>query len=260
MKRKLFSLVPAVAVAFAVVPSVAQAIPHWTSGGASIANGVKTPVVTFGGSTDLSQKSAVGEIHCKGVGGGFVENVAGTGKGKSQASAFYECKAPQCEAQIKEKFGVAGRGEVRTEGLPQPTEIGKVANEGWENELFEGASATGGESTLRERVGTKWEKFPSGGQAKGETPPGMIRATVICSIPALKAVAVEAIFEGALEPEVGEAFSGSYNGTSALHPSEAHFGEATTGSLHSEVGGEGVNAGNVKYLGYVSQAVIGAAK
>jgi hypothetical protein len=260
MKRKLFSLVPVVAVVFAVVPSAAQAIPHWTSGGAAIANGVKTPAVTFGGSTNLSQKSALGEINCKGVGGGFVENVAGAGKGKSQASAFYECKAPGCEAEIKAKFGVAGRGEVRTENLPQPNVEKTLGNEGWSNELFEGPSATGGESTLREKVGTTWAAFPSGGQVGHPSPEGMIRATVICSIPALKTVAVEAIFEGALEPEVGEAFSGSYNGTSAAKPSEAHFGAATTGSLHSETGGEGVNEGNVKYLGYVSQAVLGAAK
>jgi YVTN family beta-propeller protein len=245
-------------VGIAITPGLPG--PHWTSGGATIANGVKTPVVTFGGSTNLSQKSGVGEINCKGVGGGFVENVAGAGKGKSQASAFYECKAPQCEAQIKEKFGVAGRGEVRTEGLPQPTETGKPANEGWENELFEGKSATGGESTLRERIGTQWEKFPSGGQVGHASPEGMIRATVICSIPSLKMVAAEAIFEGALEPEVGEAFNGSFNGLSAAKPSEAHFAGAQTGSLHSEFAGEGTNEGNVKYLGYNSQAVIGVSK
>jgi YVTN family beta-propeller protein len=234
--------------------------PHWTSGGASIANGIKTPVVTFGGATNLGEKGGLGETNCKGVGGGFVENLGGRGTGKTLASAFYECKAPACEAEIKAKFGVAGRGEVRTENLPQPTKEKTLGGEGWSNELFEGASATGGEKTLRERIGTTWTGFPSGGQVGHASPEGMIRTTISCSIPSLKTVASEAIYEGALEPEVGEAFNGAFNGLSAAKPSEAHFAGMATGSLHSEAGGEIFYEGNVKYLGYNSQAVIGVSK
>jgi hypothetical protein len=253
-------MIAATAVSFAIVPSVAQAIPHWTSGGAAIANGIKTPFVTFGGATNLENKSGIGSFNCKTVGGGFVENVGGVGRGKTQAFAYYECKAPSCEAEIKAKFGVAGRCEIRTENLPQPNQEKTTGNEGWENELFEGASATGGESTLRERIGMKWTAFPSGGQLGHASPEGMLRLTLQCAIPSTKTVVTEAVLEGAVEPEVGEAFSGSFNGTSALHPSEVNYAGSTTGSLHSELGGEAVNEGKDKYLGYNSQAVIGAAK
>jgi YVTN family beta-propeller protein len=233
--------------------------PHWTSGGSAIANAVKTPVVLFGGATNLAQQT-IGEINCKTVGGGFVENVEGQGRGKVQALARWECKAPACEAEVKEKFGVAGRAEVTTENLPEPTVAGKPGSEGWETELFEGKSAAGGENSPREKIGETWTKFPEGGQEGHESPPGMMRFSIRCEIPSTKTPLVEAFYEGAVEPEIGEAFNGSFNGISALHPSELGFFGETSGRLNSEkAGGEGQGyfTGSLKYLGYTNQSVIG---
>jgi len=254
MKRKLLSLVVAVA-AFAVMPAAAQAIvPHWYKNAKIQAAGTPLQVVTFGGAANLKQISGLGEINCKGVGGGFDENPVGggAGTGKVQASEFYTCLAPQCEAQIKEKFGVSGRGEVRTENLPLPQFGGTKGAEGWNSKLFEG----GAPSSVRDEIGTPWTSFPSPNQKEGETPAGMIRATVLCTIPALKAVAVEAIFEGSLTPEIGEASSENLNGLSASKPSVSKFTGATSGALHSELAGEGTNEGLVKYLGYNTQEIV----
>jgi YVTN family beta-propeller protein len=233
--------------------------PHWTTGGSTIANGVKTPVVLFGGATNLAQET-IGEINCKTVGGGFVENVEGQGRGKVQALARYECKAPACEAEVKEKFGVAGRAEITTENLPESTGAGKLGSEGWETELFDGKSATGGENSPREKIGETWSKFPEGGQEGHESPPGMMRFSIRCEIPSTKTPLVEAFYEGAVEPEIGEAFNGSFNGISALHPSQLGFFGETSGRLNSEkAGGEGQGyfTGSLKYLGYTNQSVIG---
>ena len=48
---------------------------------------------------NLSQTSAIGEINCRGVGGGTIENPTGGGAGKGQTweSTFFECKSAGCE-------------------------------------------------------------------------------------------------------------------------------------------------------------------
>jgi hypothetical protein len=255
-------MIPAAVAVFALLPAAAQAIPHWTSGMATIANGVKTPVVSWGGATNLSMET-IGEVNCKIVGGGFVENIEGKGRGKTQALDYFECKAPACEVQVKEKFGVAGKLLVLTENLPEPDGTGKLGSVGWENELFEGKSATGGETSLRERIGVAWTVFPEGGQVGHESPIGMMRLTVECVLATTGSPVAEATFEGAQEPEIGEAFTENFNGMSAAHPSVVHFASAASGRLHSEAQPEepqGTFAGNLKYLGYVSQSTIGAVK
>jgi hypothetical protein len=230
---------------------------HWYKNGALIPPGKTLPVLSFGGSTDVVQVSALGEIHCKNVGAGSAENPSGgsAGVGKTVASEFYSCVAPQCETAVKEKFGTTGRGAIRTENLPLP--IGPNGSEGWEEELL---AEAGSPASVRERVGLAWSSFPSGGQSgtgpTHESPPGMMRLTVICAIPSLNTNAAEAIFEGALEPEVGEAAGGGLNGMSAAHPSGVRFAGTSTGVLHSETGGELSGTGTTKYLGYTSQEVI----
>jgi hypothetical protein len=229
---------------FAVAPA-AQANPHWYKSGSLIKEGKTIPTVTYGG--ELEQVSPIGKIHCTGVGGGTIENKVAGGVGKTLASEFYNCKAPECELQVKEasKGALSGKGEVRTEGLPLP-EVDKHAGPGYENEL------TGTAEAAKEKIGLPWSAFPSPNQKEGETPPGMIRATVLCVEEPIKVPAIEAIFEGELAPEIG----GSLNGLSSAHPSSAKFSGAATGGLHSELAGEGVNIGSIHYLEYTESAVL----
>jgi hypothetical protein len=230
---------------------------HWYKNGAILGAGKAAPILTFGGSKDVVQVSGLGEVHCQNVGAGSVENPSGggAGVGKTLASEFYSCVAPQCETAVKEKFGATGRGEIRTENLPVP--IGPNGSEGWEDQLL---TEAGSPASIRERIGLPWSAFPSGGQSGSgpahESPAGMMRLTVICAIPSLNAAAAEAVFEGALEPEVGEAASENLNGLSAGRPSLVKFAGASGGALHSEAGGELTSNGTVKYLGYLSQEVI----
>ena len=248
MKRRLFCLVPlAVAATFAVAP-MAQANPHWYKNGSKIANAKPTEVVTYGG--ELEQVSPIGKIKCAGVGGGVVENTEAAGVGKTLASSFFKCTAPECEAQIAaaSKGALSGRGEVKVEGLPTP-EAGTAAEHGgpgFANEL------AGTESEAVEHIGLPWTAFPSPNQKEGKTPEGMIRATVYCVEEPIKVVAVEAIFEGELSPAIG----GSHNGISAKSPSSAEFSDPGSGALHSELAGEGFNIGSIKYLEYAASGVI----
>jgi hypothetical protein len=251
-RRFLIGLAPLLAIAaFAVVPVAAQAATqHWYKNGAIVQEGPEgnTPVVTFGGKINLSQTSAIGEINCKGVGGGTIENPAGGGAGigRSNSATFYECKAPQCEAAVVEKFGAEGRGTATTQNTPSSTK--EPAFPGWSNVLEE--STVAGVTSVREKIGEPFVTF------KTPSPPGMIRATVNCEIAATKTVIISAVFEGELKPEIGAAKAGNLNGTSAGKPSTARFAAASTGALHSEVGGEGTNTGSVKYLGYEEQELI----
>jgi len=249
-RRFLIGLAPLVAiVAFAVMPMAAQAATqHWYKNGSILPQGESEPVVTFGGSTNLSQISAIGEINCRGVGGGVIENPAGGGAGigKTNNSSFYECAAPECEKAVAEKFGTVGRGTATTQNTPSSTK--EPAFPGWTNVLEE--STVGGVSSIREKIGEPFVTF------KTPSPPGMIRATVNCEIAPTKTVIISAVFEGELKPEIGAAKTGNLNGTSGANPSKAKFNGASTGALHSEAGGEGVNFGNVKFLGYNEQELI----
>jgi hypothetical protein len=230
------------------------ASPHWYKNGAMLADALPTPIVFTGTSTDLKLVSGIGEIHCKTVGGAVVENTEGDGFGKAQATDFYSCAAPQCEAAVKEKFGTSGRGEIRAENVPSAGQ--ENSSEGWELSLVESGSPL----SSRVRMGEEWSTFPSGGQNGHESPPGMTRIDVICSVPSTHAHISETFFEGALEPEIGEAFSGNLNGTSAAHPSTLRYSGAAAGSLHSEAGGTGSLTGSTRYLGYTALEVISVGK
>jgi hypothetical protein len=248
MSRKLLtSIAPLIALAaLAVMPVAAQAVTqHWYRNGSILGAATSVPIVTFGGESNLSQTSAVGEINCRQVGGGSVENPAGGGAGigRTDAVGFYECKAPQCEAEVQAKFGVQGRGTATTQNNPGATQEPSAV--GWNNELEE--SVVGGVSSIREKIGEPFVSF------KTPSPPGMIRATIGCEIAASKTPVLTAIFEGELKPEIGVAKTANLNGTSAGAPSHAKFSGPSTGALHSEVAGEGTNLGITKFLGYFHQ-------
>jgi len=151
MSKKLFSLAPLLAIAaFAVMPAVAQAVPgHWFKNGKRQAEAVKVPVMTWGGAVNLKQESPAGEINCKGVGAGYIENPKGTGtevgeKGPAGAGAtlssnFYECKEPKCETEVKEKLGALGYSGVG---------FAVTYNFPWENKIL-------GEGPYEEKIGAK---------------------------------------------------------------------------------------------------------
>jgi hypothetical protein len=206
---------------------------HWYRGGAKVKQGLSVPVVIWGGSVQTSQ---LGEISCSTVGGASVENPqgGGTGSGEIQALMFYACKAPQCEAQVKEKFGTTGRALVGVGNLP------------WSTELQEGGSPRTG----RERIGKPFS-LPFGSPSAGE-----IKLTSSCEVVSTHMVVSTSTFEGELTPEIGAAGSESLNGTGASHPSVLRFSPTGGGRLHSE-GGEASYSGTPKYLGYGSQEVLG---
>jgi hypothetical protein len=249
-KKLLTSIAPLLALAaLAVMPAAAQAVTqHWYKNGTKLEVGTSEPIVTFGGEINLSQTSALGEINCRQVGGGSVENPTGGGAGigRTDSVDFFECKAPQCEAEIHAKFGVEGRGTATTQNNLAATQEPSAV--GWNNELEE--SVVAGVSSIREKIGEPFVSF------KTPSPPGMIRATIECQIVPTKTTATRAVFEGELKPEIGVAKAANLNGTSAASPSLARFNGASTGALHSEVASEGTNTGITKFLGYFHQDVI----
>jgi hypothetical protein len=227
---------------------------HWYRNNTILAQGNVVPVVMFGGKVNLSQQSALGEINCRGTSGGVIDNPAGggAGEGKSNTGGFYECKAPECEAMVKEKTGLEGRGAVTTQNNPGATK--EPAFPGWTNVLEE--SEVAGVSSVREKVGEPFETF------KTPSPPGMIRETVDCTLAANQMVVAEAIHEGELKPEIGIAKAGNLNGTTAAKPSTFKFSGASTGCLNvaanrsCALGGQDTFTGSLKYLGYDEQELI----
>jgi len=168
--KKLLALAPLLAIvaSFAVMPGVAQAkekagkackasaggtcIPHWfKKPGERLTEGERLPVIGWGvQGANLKQKSAAGEINCKTVGSGIVENPVGStgateehfgisgpaGVGQSITASFYECVEPACEAAIAASplggLGFVGIGFAVGQNFPwnenliegKPTKLG----------------------------------------------------------------------------------------------------------------------------------------
>jgi hypothetical protein len=222
-------------------------IYHWYKSNAKMAEGTVAPIVMFGGKTNLSQQ-LVGEVNCKTVLGGTVENPVGggAGVGHTNAMAFYECKQETCEREVLAKTGLEGRERTMTANLPSSSS--EPAFPGWHDELEE--SVVAGVSSVREKIGEPWETF------KTPSPPGMLRETEICEVAPTKEVVGSFNYEGELKPEIGVAKTANLNGTKAAVPSRMKFNGASTGPLHSETGGEGTDSGELKYLGYNEQEVM----
>jgi hypothetical protein len=231
------------------MPVAAQAEgKHWRQNGVPITEGEETPIVMFGNEINLSQL-VFGEINCKTVGGGTIENPVGGGPGIGRTNSFnsYECKAEKCATEVLKTFGVEGRGRFTTENNPAATQ--EPAFPGWSDVLEE--STVGGVSSIREKIGEPFVTF------KTPSPPGMLRETAICEVPSTKQQVVATVYEGELKPEIGLAKAGNLNGSSAGSPSQFKFNGTSTGQLHSKEGGEpGTVMGNLKYLGYFHQEVI----
>jgi len=272
MHRKLFSLAPLLAVvAFAVMPAASRAAnPHWYKSGTRLAEGSKLPIVEFGGAVNLAQESPAGEINCKGVGAGYVENPKGTapntgekgpaGVGKTESSNFYECKEPKCEAEIAASplggLGFKGVGFAVAYNLP------------WNNELLNTAEP------FEERIGAKpslnfGQGFAEGYPAKQQAPSGTgsawgaagaVGAIIGCEIspnpegttgPGTR-VAAQLPFEGELHPSIGGALNEQ---GSAGKPAKTEFLGKASGELEDPLGAGngGSQTGQIKYLGYTTQ-------
>jgi hypothetical protein len=242
------------AIAFAVLPAVAQATtPHWYKNGVILSQGTQLPVVLFGGPVKIEATSTNdGEFRCRVSGGGYVENPigGGAGIGRIENFGFYRCEAPTWEEEAKRKFGTQGGAEVRTENLPVTG--GAIGIEGWRMRL------EGEPGSETDAIGVRWEGFPEHGQLGHESPAGMIRFTIAYTLPAEKGVFKEEIYEGELDPQIGEAAVENLNGLSATHPSSMHLAGFSSGTLHTEgLAFERPFFGSVKYLGYNVQEVLG---
>jgi hypothetical protein len=232
----------------AVMPVAAQAATqHWYRSGSLLSEGESAPIVMFGGETNFSQH-LFGEVNCRTVGGGTIENPVGGGPGVGKTNSLdsYECKAPQCEEDVLKQKGVLGRATITWQNNPAATK--EPAFPGWSDVLEE--STVGGVSSVREKIGEPFVTY------KTPSPPGMIREAATCEVPSTKEVAVTAISEGEYKPEIGVAKKGNLNGTSASKPSSARFEGESTGVLHSQVDGEGPAFERLKYLGYNEQELI----
>jgi hypothetical protein len=241
------------ALAIATTTAQAAVVPRWYSNHVEIKPGVAIPIVTWGGSANLSQTSEVGEVNCRTVGAGTIVNPVGggAGEGKTDESTFFECKCAGCEAAGKE-MGIPLDIYVyaTTNGGTGPQEEKPLA---WKNLLTGGP----GDTEIGETIGEPFSGTfgaPTAGEIvvreSCETPPGFS--------PHIVGLAVT--FEGELKPKI-------VNGAAAgSKPSQVAFSGAATGALHAELGGgeqtqqrgEGTNSGKVKFQGYNGQELITA--
>ncbi len=267
-------------------PDAATA-PHWFKGGTRVKEGTRLAVVSWGSAVNVTQNGPNGEISCKTVSAGYVENPLGAisrtgeegpaGAGATEASSYYECGAPQCEAEIAASslaaLGYRGVGFAVAYNLP------------WAAELLN-ASAP-----YEERIGARPDGnlgagFPEGFPAISQPPSGLggswgaggaIGMVTGCEIfpnpegqvatepgPALHPgeparVRYETPFEGELHPLIG----GPLNSIpSAGDPAMVEFTGKASGELEdpSGPGLGGVDAGSLRYLGYETQSPVSVAE
>jgi hypothetical protein len=182
-------------------------IYHWYHNDVQLTAGEEAPIVMFGNEVNLSSSGGLGASNCRTVGGGTIENPVGGGAGVGRTNSFdhYECKAPTCEARVKEKTGLEGRLTVTSGNNPAATK--EPAFPGWNDALEE--STVGGVFSVREKIGEPFTSF------KTPSPPGIVRETDTCIVASTGQVVEEATSEGELKPEIGPAKAGNLNGSSA---------------------------------------------
>jgi hypothetical protein len=92
-------------------------IYHWYRNGVILPEGESAPVVMFGGEFNMTPSNGLGGPNCRTVGTGTIELPigGGAGVGWTNSLAFYECKSPNCEAQVKEKTGLQGLMTISSE-------------------------------------------------------------------------------------------------------------------------------------------------
>jgi hypothetical protein len=202
---------------------------NWYSTNTVLPAGQQRVIFFYGGvaSTSLVQTSPLGEISCKTVGSGTIENPigGGAGVGKIIGITFYSCTAPQCEQEAQEKTGKPGQVSVTPANLP------------WNEALSE----SGTPSSVRDRIGVPFS-IPFGAPKAGE-----IDVKVVCEVIATKEQIKTTSFEGALEPEIG---IGPGPAPGLNTGSGFRFSGASAGALESPIG-KGSYTGLLKYSGWL---------
>jgi len=210
-----------------------EGICNWYRTGTMLPAGKPDVIFMSGGFTNgsLSQTSTLGDISCKTVDFGTVENPSGGGAGigKLFGFGFYSCSAPKCEKEAEEQSGKPGRATVTALNLP------------WNQSLSEGGSP----DSVRDHIG-----IPFSGTF-GAPLPGEVEARVVCEVIATGKQVATATFEGELEPEIGIG-TGPSPGLNGSSPAEISFTGGSSGALHSELGGEDTFNGSIKYVAYAS--------
>jgi len=203
---------------------------NWYDARAILPAGQPRVIYLYGGfasTANLVQMSPVGEISCKTMGYGTIENPigGGAGVGKIFGMGFYSCIAPQCEKDVQEEFGEPGRATITASNLP------------WSESLSEGGSP----QSVRDHIGVPFSG-PFGAPKTGE-----IDVSVVCEVIASGQRVRTSNFEGALEPEIGIG-PGPAPGLNAA--SEFNFSAASTGELESPTG-QGTFTGLLKYAAWL---------
>jgi phosphodiesterase/alkaline phosphatase D-like protein len=206
---------------------------NWYNTKKIVPAGTREVIFMSGGFTNasLTQTSALGEVSCKTVGFGIVENPAGgaAGVGSINGFGFYSCIAPKCEKEAEEQFGKPGHAAITALNLP------------WNQSLSEGGTPR----SVRDHIGVPFSGT-FGSPSRGE-----MDIRLVCEVAATGKQVTTANFEGQLEPEIGIG-TGASPGLNGSFPSELSFTGASSGALHSELGGEGTFSGLLKYVGYAS--------
>jgi hypothetical protein len=201
---------------------------NWYGTSTILPAGQQRAIFFYGGvgATNLVLTSSLGEVSCKTVGWGTIENPlgGGAGIGKIFGMGFYSCSAPQCEKEAQEAVGKPGRAAVTAVNLP------------WNESLSEGGSP----QSVRDHIGVPFSG-PLGAPKAGE-----VDVKVVCEVIATKEQIKTTSFEGALEPEIGIG-PGPAPGLNAA--SEFRFSGSSTGVLESPVG-KGTYTGLLKYAGW----------
>jgi hypothetical protein len=121
MSKKLFTgLAPLVAIAaFVVMPTVAQAAPHFFVNNTLSVEGTKVPVVSWGKLTLQPEPPVALPTTCENIAGGYVENPSGGGAGIGATLRFatYNCVNAECPT-----------GEVEIAGKKFEKEFEVVSN------------------------------------------------------------------------------------------------------------------------------------
>jgi hypothetical protein len=221
MSKKLFiSLAPlAVVAAFVVMPTMAQASPHYYVNGTKLASGKSKSVISWGTITlSLNVLPAGNSLTCHNAAGAVVNGTAEgvNGTGATEEFATYGCvQKKQCPAE-------SNTVEVVPKQLP------------WK-------------SSITEKVAGEFRNASTG-----------VEVEIICKEGATTTLATTFVTNPAFEECEAQA-PDIRSGTSALHPGFLEFGDAGTKYLEvqgSTCLAKGKTEGEVKELGYNEQELI----
>ena len=236
MSKKLtISLAPLLVIAaFVVMPTVAQAEPHYYTNGSKSEEGKKVPYISWG-KLSLTSSKGGSPVECENAVGGYDENPTGGGAGAEATNgwAAYNCTDAECEA-------AGGHIGVIFENEKTPGQANKLE---WPGVLTEAVKGTIRLKSTNVRVYTHCQfvalpptEKPGSGPFEGleekESKEFNAPGSTICTTTA----------PGASEPKLK-------NGTNAEKPSKTEFSE-TGGELECGTGGKGITGGTLKTVGF----------